>query len=111
MKTFLEKELGWKTLQAMTAGHGIMYLVEDPSGRYKVVLEIKADRSIRVTLGGETRNIPNPEAIGEVLGRKATKLDQGRILYQVLEKLMRKHREPTKAEIEDMMERFSRGHL
>lgn len=113
MKRILEGELGWKTLQAKTAGHSVLYLMRDSSDKHTVLFEFKADGSIAVTYDNETRQVPNRQDLGKALGLlgPATKHDQVRILDQVLEKLVRRHREETQAMVEDMMARFGRGKL
>ena len=114
MHRFMENDLGWKTLKARTAGHTVSYLMQEPGkNKHLVVLEVHADDTCKVTLEGETRTIPSRQDIGVALGLEsiATKLQQGRILSQVLDELLRRHRGHTQADVEDMMDRFARGHL
>lgn len=113
MKTFLEKDLGWTALKARTAGQGIAYLMRDPTDRYFAAIELKADGSIMVTVGNETRVVPGVRTIASTLNLNADAAveSQKRLLYQVLERLIRNHRDESQVDIEDMMERFSRGKL
>lgn len=117
MKKFLEKELGWKTLQAKTAGHSVLYLMRDATDKHTVMFEFKASGSVGITYGGETRIIPDPKSVVKALGLPDNLPEeeqisvQRRVLDQALDKLIRKHREETQAMVEDMMERFGRGKL
>lgn len=114
MHRFMEKELGWRTLVAKTSGHSVKYLMQEPGSEpHLIELEVKADDSCSLTLEGESRTIPSRQDIGTALrlGKIATKLQQGRILSQVIDELLRRHRGATQADVEDMMERFSRRHL
>lgn len=113
MHKFMEQDLGWTTKSAGLSGNSIHYTMQHPSQPTTVNLEIKADDSCEITLEGETKLIPSREALTAALKlpRAATKLDQGRILSQVLDELLRRHRTVTHAAVEDMMGRYSRGHL
>lgn len=113
MKRFLERDLGWTTLSARTIGHSISYLMKDPTGRHLATMEFKPEGSITVTIGNETRIIPGLEDISKTLklNKEAAVDSQKRLLYQVLERLIRNHRDESQVDIEDMMERFSRGKL
>lgn len=114
MHKFMEQDLGWKTIKARTYGHSVTYLMKEPSnGKHYIELEIKADDTCDITLNGETRTIPSRQDITKALNLKkaATKLEQGRILSQVIDELIRRHRTVTHADVEDMMAKFARGHL
>jgi hypothetical protein len=111
MKQFMEKELGWKALKVRLSGHDTIYLMK--SGKHLLQLEAKSDGSYTLMYNQESRTVPNLETITKALNLKqpATKLDQARILDQVIDKLIRKNRGYTEAEVHDMMERFANGHL
>ena len=114
MHKFMEQDLGWRTLRAKTCGHSVHYLMQEPGrGGHYLDLEVKADDTCELTLDGETRVIPSRQDIGVALNlnKTATKLQQGRILSQVIDELIRRHRTVTQADVQDMMEKFARGHL
>lgn len=114
MHSFMEKEMKWQTISACLSGHSVVYLMKEPApGKHYVILETKPDNTFDITVDGETRTLPSRDDCGKALGlgRPATKTEQGCILVRVIMEMVRRHRPPTEAAIEDMMERFSRGHL
>ena len=111
MKQFMEQELGWKAIQARIVGHSTLYLMR--KGKHVLQMEAKPEGDYVLTYARESRIIPNLDDITKALKlkTKATVLDQARILDQVLDKLVRKHRGSTEAEVQDMMRRFAEGHF
>jgi hypothetical protein len=108
MKSFMEKDLGWKCIKARTSGQDIHYLMQ--KGNQVLQLETKADGSYLIAYCQENRIIPNLELIAVALKlQKATKLDQCRILSQVIDMLLSRHRGATESEVQDMMQSFASG--
>lgn len=104
---YMTKHRGYRVVGCTTVSASVLYRFQ--KSRTKVDIEVMPDSVLKVTVENETRIIPSPDVIKAALKEKMS--DDAatiRMLSQVLDKLLRKHRGDVEADVQDAMSRHAR---